>query len=82
MCGSDGQCPCKAAATGRRCDECLQGYYALGSNLELGCTPCACNTAGTINGSNICEGNGSCPCLPSNAGERCDEVAQVEAHPL
>ena len=34
---SDGQCRCKPYVTGRRCDQCLDGYYNLQSNNVFGC---------------------------------------------
>ena len=41
-----GQCLCKANSQGLRCDECVDGFYNLGSSVEFGCTACGCNTAG------------------------------------
>nr|XP_018666843.1 basement membrane-specific heparan sulfate proteoglycan core protein [Ciona intestinalis] len=42
-CDENGQCNCKASATGKRCDECKPGYYYLSvDNEEGGCLPCFC----------------------------------------
>ena len=32
-----GQCPCKEAVQGRRCDECKDGFYDLQGSDDMGC---------------------------------------------
>ncbi|XP_046546822.1 laminin subunit beta-1-like isoform X1 [Haliotis rubra] len=70
-----GQCTCKANVTGRRCDQCQPQYYGLLLAESPGtCKPCACNTKGTQNNSNICDSsNGQCPCKTSIEGRPCDK---------
>ena len=44
---STGQCKCKDKFTGRRCDQCVPGYY--GPTCQL----CVCNSVGTVSGKNF-----------------------------
>ncbi|XP_033110841.1 usherin-like [Anneissia japonica] len=67
-----GQCDCKVFTTGRRCDQCVTGFFNLqGSNVN-GCEPCTCNAAGTISGSTTCESTGECTCKANVIGDKCD----------
>ncbi|XP_071948026.1 laminin subunit alpha-1-like [Antedon mediterranea] len=53
-----GQCICKAGVGGRRCDQCLPGFYNFGLT---GCIPCNCNATGSA--SLACDFiDGQCPC--------------------
>ncbi|XP_042326664.1 laminin subunit beta-4 isoform X2 [Sceloporus undulatus] len=68
-----GECLCQQFATGQHCEECLQGYWGLGSNL-YGCSPCDCDIGGAHN--NLCAStNGQCECLPNIVGRQCTEPA-------
>lgn len=53
-----GQCQCKVAVTGRRCTDCLSGWYGLTASNPNGCTRCNCSDHGIIN--NATEGDHSC----------------------
>ncbi|XP_010791101.1 usherin [Notothenia coriiceps] len=53
-----GQCQCKVAVTGRRCTDCLSGWYGLTASNPNGCTRCNCSDLGIIN--NATEGDHSC----------------------
>ncbi|XP_069708870.1 usherin-like isoform X2 [Phaenicophaeus curvirostris] len=68
-----GQCNCKRHVSGRQCNQCQEGFYNLQqSNLD-GCSPCNCNTSGTINGDITCHQNsGQCKCKANVIGLRCD----------
>ncbi|XP_074522167.1 usherin [Halichoeres trimaculatus] len=72
-----GQCPCKAAVTGRRCSECLPGWFGLTASNPNGCERCNCSDRGII--SNSTEGeprcnkdSGQCQCKPHITGVSCD----------
>ncbi|KAH0616507.1 hypothetical protein JD844_027654, partial [Phrynosoma platyrhinos] len=68
-----GECLCQQFATGQHCEECLQGYWGIGSNL-YGCSPCDCDIGGAHN--NLCSStNGQCECLPNIVGRQCTEPA-------
>ncbi|KAM9408306.1 LOW QUALITY PROTEIN: usherin [Pholidichthys leucotaenia] len=72
-----GQCPCKAAATGRRCSECLPGWYGLKASNPNGCIPCNCSATGIIRTQkpevpNCNHLTGQCPCKPHITGRSCD----------
>uniref|UniRef100_A0A672FK37 Usher syndrome 2A (autosomal recessive, mild) n=1 Tax=Salarias fasciatus TaxID=181472 RepID=A0A672FK37_SALFA len=70
-----GQCRCKAAATGRRCAECLPGWFGLQALNPAGCVSCNCSDVGTIITSSVpsCDRRtGRCHCKPHVAGLSCD----------
>ncbi|XP_066489837.1 laminin subunit beta-4 [Tiliqua scincoides] len=68
-----GECLCQQFATGQHCEECVQGYWGLGSNL-YGCSPCNCDIGGAYN--NLCSPtSGKCECLPNIVGRQCAEPA-------
>nr|XP_040024120.1 usherin isoform X2 [Gasterosteus aculeatus aculeatus] len=71
-----GQCPCKAAVTGRRCVDCLPGWYGLKASNPNGCTRCNCSDAGIIDtstGDPSCnQDTGLCHCKPHITGLSCD----------
>uniref|UniRef100_A0A452VEN3 Laminin subunit beta 2 n=1 Tax=Ursus maritimus TaxID=29073 RepID=A0A452VEN3_URSMA len=63
-----GQCLCKPAVAGRRCDLCAPGFYGFG---PTGCQACQCSPEGSLSG--LCEGtSGQCPCRTGAFGLRCD----------
>ncbi|RXN00888.1 Usherin [Acipenser ruthenus] len=71
-----GQCFCKPNAGGRRCDTCLDGYHSLHHSNSLGCLYCSCDTAGTVNGSTVCDkSTGQCPCKTSARELQCNRCA-------
>ncbi|ESO89633.1 hypothetical protein LOTGIDRAFT_164938 [Lottia gigantea] len=63
-----GTCRCKPGVGGRKCDECLPGFYDLSNT---GCKACECK------GSNsVCDkGTGQCVCPPNTIGRICDTCA-------
>ncbi|XP_062837768.1 laminin subunit beta-4 isoform X2 [Anolis carolinensis] len=68
-----GECLCQQFATGQHCEECIQGYWGLGSNL-YGCSPCDCDIGGAYN--NLCAStSGQCECLPNIVGRQCTKPA-------
>ncbi|KAM8821354.1 laminin subunit beta-4 [Eudromia elegans] len=68
-----GKCLCQRHATGRRCQECLPGYWGLGRSLH-GCSPCDCDIGGSQN--NLCSPeDGQCTCLPNIVSRQCNEPA-------
>ncbi|XP_067901794.1 usherin [Heterodontus francisci] len=75
MCDSKtGQCVCKSNVGGQRCDICLDGYYGLHLSNSLGCLPCNCDTAGTMNRSTNCDrSTGQCLCKTNVTGLHCDQ---------
>ena len=53
---SDGQCECRLATTGRRCDECASGFYDFPR-----CGECICDRRGTVD--RVCDQySGRCMC--------------------
>ena len=73
---SSGECNCKAFVTGRRCDECLTGYYNLMASNDDGCTACECETRGTVGGSITCDQlSGQCACKTNVIGRSCSSCA-------
>lgn len=42
QCDESGQCPCKTNVSGRRCDLCKEGTFALAADNPLGCVACFC----------------------------------------
>ncbi|XP_055022543.1 laminin subunit alpha-1 [Boleophthalmus pectinirostris] len=42
-CLQDGQCVCKSGVSGRRCEECVSGRFALSSLNPEGCSQCYCS---------------------------------------
>nr|XP_046239587.1 usherin [Scatophagus argus] len=72
-----GQCQCKEAVTGRRCADCLPGWYGLKASNPNGCIHCNCSDVGTISTSTggvpICnQATGQCQCKPNVTGLFCD----------
>ena len=68
---SSGECPCKTFTTGRRCDECVDGYYGLSASNSGGCVDCRCDVGGAA--SSTCDKeSGVCPCRTLVTGQRCD----------
>ena len=58
---------------GLKCDQCKDGYYNLGSSSEFGCVSCGCNTAGTLEQSEICDKViGACKCKSNVEGRECN----------
>ncbi|KAM9212500.1 usherin [Dugong dugon] len=68
-----GQCNCKRHVSGRRCNHCQDGFYNLRESDPEGCSPCDCNTSGTVDGDITCHQNsGQCKCKANVIGLRCD----------
>ncbi|KAK2920361.1 hypothetical protein Q8A73_002565 [Channa argus] len=72
-----GQCQCKAAVTGRRCADCLPGWYGLKASNPNGCIACNCSHVGVIGSStgavSRCnQDTGQCQCKPNVTGLSCD----------
>ena len=58
---------CRPGVEGRRCDQCLQGFYNFSSG---GCTPCQCSVYALLDS---CDSNGQCMCPYGVTGLKCDE---------
>ncbi|KAK1328091.1 hypothetical protein QTO34_012514 [Cnephaeus nilssonii] len=68
-----GQCDCKRRASGRRCNQCQDGFFNLHKLDPDGCSPCNCNTSGTEDGDITCHPHsGQCTCKANVTGLRCD----------
>lgn len=73
---SSGQCDCKEFVTGRRCDQCLNGYYNLTASNSNGCISCDCHVTGTVDGSTACDMiSGQCLCKANVIGRDCSSCA-------
>ncbi|XP_048212729.1 usherin [Perognathus longimembris pacificus] len=69
-----GQCNCKRHVSGRECNQCQNGFYNLQELDPDGCSPCNCNTSGTVDGDITCHQNsGQCKCKANVIGLRCDQ---------
>ncbi|XP_061568927.1 laminin subunit alpha-1 [Cololabis saira] len=42
-CGPTGECVCKAGVSGRRCEECVSGWFGLSAENPDGCSRCFCS---------------------------------------
>ncbi|XP_038667644.1 usherin isoform X2 [Scyliorhinus canicula] len=68
-----GQCKCKRRVSGRQCNQCQDGFYNLCFSDPDGCSPCNCNTSGTVNGDITCHQNsGQCKCKANVIGISCE----------
>lgn len=68
-----GTCVCKEhvedTKTGRRCSQCVDGYWGLGRGF---CSDCKCHPDGSE--SSVCDKfTGQCRCKPNRGGLRCDQ---------
>nr|NP_476618.1 LanB1, isoform A [Drosophila melanogaster]NP_723319.1 LanB1, isoform B [Drosophila melanogaster]P11046.4 RecName: Full=Laminin subunit beta-1; AltName: Full=Laminin B1 chain; Flags: Precursor [Drosophila melanogaster]AAF52563.1 LanB1, isoform A [Drosophila melanogaster]AAN10647.1 LanB1, isoform B [Drosophila melanogaster] len=68
-----GACHCKAFVTGRRCNQCKDGYWNLQSDNPEGCEPCTCNPLGTLNNSGCVMRTGECKCKKYVTGKDCNQ---------
>nr|XP_046227110.1 laminin subunit alpha-1 [Scatophagus argus] len=46
-CQHTGECVCKAGVSGRRCEECISGWFALSAENSDGCSQCFCSGLST-----------------------------------
>ncbi|XP_039982949.1 usherin [Xiphias gladius] len=72
-----GQCQCKVAVTGRRCTDCLPGWYGLKASNPNGCIRCNCSDIGIIRlpqaaVPSCSQDTGQCQCKPHVTGLSCD----------
>ena len=65
-----GNCRCQPGAGGRRCDQCLEGFYNFSSN---GCSPCQCSEYALLD---TCDSDGQCLCPFGVSGQYCDQCQQ------
>ena len=69
-----GQCQCKTNVIGTRCNMCQDGFFALSASNPQGCSPCNCNTDGTVLASVTCHAtSGQCQCKENVMGLKCDQ---------
>ncbi|KAK2507426.1 hypothetical protein MC885_006421, partial [Smutsia gigantea] len=60
----------------RQCNQCQNGFYNLQELDPDGCSPCNCNTSGTVNGDITCHPNsGQCKCKANVIGLRCNHCS-------
>lgn len=72
-----GECECKPAVEGPRCDTCRDGFFGLAADSSDGCAACACNLYGTEDSSQVChKSTGQCACRPSATGRACDRCSE------
>ena len=67
VCDKDtGQCICRPGFGGRRCDQCLPGYYRFN---VTDCSPCQCSAYALSD----CDSDGQCICPYGVTGLNCDQ---------
>ncbi|XP_054277134.1 laminin subunit alpha [Macrosteles quadrilineatus] len=75
-----GQCVCKPAVSGQRCDTCAPGTYDLRQDNIFGCTDCGCDVGGSV--TKACnKETGQCICQPRITGRTCKEPLQTHYFP-
>lgn len=66
-----GNCVCKPAFSGEKCELCANGFYK-----QYGlCRECKCNMLGTNDETKTCDSDGFCDCKDGYNGEKCDKCA-------
>lgn len=70
-----GSCHCKTNVKGRRCDQCIEGFWNFTSENPDGCEPCTCNILGTVNNLGCNVYTGECTCKRFVTGKDCDQCA-------
>ncbi|CAB1453148.1 unnamed protein product, partial [Pleuronectes platessa] len=58
---------CQGNTEGRHCQHCKAGFFLQGAALS--CTPCRCNTTGSV--STTCDSRGRCRCKEGVSGDKC-----------
>ena len=56
---------------GDQCEHCADGFYG-DAIQEKNCSPCDCDSWGTVEGSQCDSSTGECNCLPNVVGDQCD----------
>lgn len=67
-----GRCICKTYVSGRRCDQCKEGYWNLQDDNPNGCEACTCNPMGTLENFGCNQETGACTCKRYVTGRNCD----------
>ena len=67
-CDFSGKCPCKVGYTGKKCDQCQNGYSKDRSGA---CKSCQCNSNGSV--SLNCNSNGRCSCKSGYTADKCNQ---------
>lgn len=63
---------------GLQCDQCRDGFFALSATNPQGCSPCNCNTDGTVLAIDTCHAtSGQCQCKENVMGLKCDQCINV-----
>ncbi|KAF6731117.1 Usherin, partial [Oryzias melastigma] len=75
-----GQCVCADSSVGgQRCDQCVEMFFGFNPGLGSRCQPCACDQAGSVNGS--CHPDtGACVCKLLVTGGKCDSCQPGASH--
>ena len=69
VCNTSGQCFCKPAVEGEKCDRCIPDHYNFESGQ--GCRSCDCHVQGSL--TSQCDlVTGVCQCKPGVEGAKCD----------
>ena len=61
---------CQSGIGGRRCDQCLEGFYNF---TATGCTPCQCSEYALLDD---CDSDGQCTCPYGITGLRCEQCQE------
>ncbi|XP_015258513.1 PREDICTED: laminin subunit alpha-1-like, partial [Cyprinodon variegatus] len=76
-CGRTGECGCKPGVSGRRCEECVSGWFALSDQNPNGCSECFCSGL-----SRDCEEQGGLRRVSVSMGQSTDVLSLVSLSSL
>jgi len=71
---------CRERVTGRACESCKDGTFAINEGNYFGCSECDCDIGGAID-QNCNKENGKCYCRPRIEGRRCDKPVKSHYYP-
>ncbi|KAF1373388.1 hypothetical protein PFLUV_G00260050 [Perca fluviatilis] len=71
-CRDNGECVCKLGVSGRRCEECVSGWFGLSAESPAGCSQCFCSGL-----SSACEEQGGLLRVPITLADSAADLSLV-----